>query len=175
MAMLEVKDLEVYYGMIQAIKGISFEVNQGEVIALIGANGAGKTTLIKLLCRLYEPTSGYITLNGIDIRKYSYKEYTQAFSVVFQDFLPVFPPARRNIAAGTEIDEAALQSSLAKSVSPAVYSNSRRRPHPPLQQQRLRCRPFRRRGPAHRHRPRPLQGCPVRHPRRADRSPRPDR
>ncbi len=44
MAMLEVRDLEVYYGMIQAIKGISFEVNQGEVIALIGANGAGKTT-----------------------------------------------------------------------------------------------------------------------------------
>ena len=46
MAMLEVKDLNVYYGMIQAIKGISFEVNQGEVIALIGANGAGKTTTL---------------------------------------------------------------------------------------------------------------------------------
>ena len=46
MAMLEVKDLQVYYGMIQAIKGISFEVNQGEVIALIGANGAGKTTIL---------------------------------------------------------------------------------------------------------------------------------
>ena len=46
MAMLEVKDMEVYYGMIQAIKGISFEVNEGEVIALIGANGAGKTTIL---------------------------------------------------------------------------------------------------------------------------------
>ena len=46
MAMLEVKDLEVYYGVIQAIKGISFEVNEGEVIALIGANGAGKTTIL---------------------------------------------------------------------------------------------------------------------------------
>ncbi len=46
MAMLEIKDLEVYYGMIQAIKGISFEVNQGEIIALIGANGAGKTTIL---------------------------------------------------------------------------------------------------------------------------------
>lgn len=85
-----------------------------EKTALVGRNGAGKTTLIKLLCRLYEPTSGYITLNGIDIRKYSYKEYTQAFSVVFQDFHLFSLPLDENIAAGTEIDEAALQSSLAK-------------------------------------------------------------
>ena len=91
---------------------LSFAV--GEKTALVGRNGAGKTTLIKLLCRLYEPTSGYITLNGIDIRKYSYKEYTQAFSVVFQDFHLFSLPLAENIAAGTEIDEAALQSSLAK-------------------------------------------------------------
>ena len=90
---------------------LSFAV--GEKTALVGRNGAGKTTLIKLLCRLYEPTSGYITLNGIDIRKYSYKEYTQAFSVVFQDFHLFSLPLDENIAAGTEIDEAALQSSLA--------------------------------------------------------------
>ena len=91
---------------------LSFAV--GEKTALVGRNGAGKTTLIKLLCRLYEPTSGYITLNGIDIRKYSYKEYTPAFSVVFQDFHLFSLPLDENIAAGTEIDEAALQSSLAK-------------------------------------------------------------
>ena len=91
---------------------LSFAV--GEKTALVGRNGAGKTTLIKLLCRLYEPTSGYITLNGIDIRKYSYKDYTQAFSVVFQDFHLFSLPLDENIAAGTEIDEAALQSSLAK-------------------------------------------------------------
>lgn len=91
---------------------LSFAV--GEKTALVGRNGAGKTTLIKLLCRLYEPTSGYITLNGIDIRKYIYKEYTQAFSVVFQDFHLFSLPLDENIAAGTEIDEAALQSSLAK-------------------------------------------------------------
>ncbi len=91
---------------------LSFAV--GEKTALVGRNGAGKTTLIKLLCRLYEPTSGYITLNGLDIRKYSYKEYTQAFSVVFQDFHLFSLPLDENIAAGTEIDEAALQSSLAK-------------------------------------------------------------
>ena len=53
MAMLEVKDLEVYYGMIQAIKGISFEVNQGEVIALIGANGAGKTTTLQTITGMH--------------------------------------------------------------------------------------------------------------------------
>ena len=59
MAMLEVKDLQVYYGMIQAIKGISFEVNQGEVIALIGANGAGKTTTLHTVtgCLLYTSPS----------------------------------------------------------------------------------------------------------------------
>ena len=55
MAMLEVKDLQVYYGMIQAIKGISFEVNQGEVIALIGANGAGKSTTLHTVTGLISP------------------------------------------------------------------------------------------------------------------------
>lgn len=94
--------------------GKSTIVTIGDKTALVGRNGAGKTTLIKLLCRLYEPTSGHITLNGIDIRKYNYKEYTQAFSVVFQDFHLFSLPLDENIAAGTEIDEAALQSSLAK-------------------------------------------------------------
>ena len=60
MAMLEVKDLNVYYGMIQAIKGISFEVNQGEVIALIGANGAGKTTTLHAVTGLTPVKSGHI-------------------------------------------------------------------------------------------------------------------
>ena len=55
MAMLEVKDLEVYYGVIQAIKGISFTVEQGEVIALIGANGAGKTTTLHTITGLLSP------------------------------------------------------------------------------------------------------------------------
>ncbi len=69
MAMLEVKDLEVYYGMIQAIKGISFEVNEGEVIALIGANGAGKTTTLHTITGLLQAKSGSIVFEGKDITK----------------------------------------------------------------------------------------------------------
>ena len=57
MAMLEVKNLEVYYGVIQAIKGISFEVNEGEVIALIGANGAGKTTTLQTITGMLDPSA----------------------------------------------------------------------------------------------------------------------
>ena len=69
MSMLEVKDLEVYYGMIQAIKGISFEVNKGEVIALIGANGAGKTTTLHTITGLLSPKKGSVMFEGKDITK----------------------------------------------------------------------------------------------------------
>lgn len=69
MAMLEIKDIEVYYGMIQAIKGISFEVNEGEVIALIGANGAGKTTTLHTITGLLQPKAGSIIFDGKDITK----------------------------------------------------------------------------------------------------------
>ena len=69
MAMLEVKDLEVYYGMIQAIKGISFEVNKGEVIAIIGANGAGKTTTLHTITGLLSPKKGSVMFEGKDITK----------------------------------------------------------------------------------------------------------
>ena len=70
MAMLEVKDLEVYYGMIQAIKGISFEVNQGEVIALIGANGAGKTTTLHTITGLLSPKKGTVMFEGTDTTQF---------------------------------------------------------------------------------------------------------
>ena len=69
MAMLEIKDIEVYYGMIQAIKGISFEVNEGEVIALIGANGAGKTTTLHTITGLLSPKKGSVIFEGKDITK----------------------------------------------------------------------------------------------------------
>ena len=69
MAMLEVKDLEVYYGVIQAIKGVSFHVDQGEVIALIGANGAGKTTMLHTVTGLFAPKKGSVYFEGKEITK----------------------------------------------------------------------------------------------------------
>ena len=69
MSMLEVKDLSVYYGVIQALKGISFKVNEGEVIALIGANGAGKTTILHSVSGLLSPKSGSIDFEGHDLIK----------------------------------------------------------------------------------------------------------
>ena len=69
MAMLKVTDLQVYYGVIQAIKGISFEVNEGEVIALIGANGAGKTTILHTITGLVEAKGGTVEFEGANITK----------------------------------------------------------------------------------------------------------
>ena len=67
--MLEVKDLQVFYGMIQAIKGISFEVNEGETVALIGANGAGKTTTLHTITGLLSPKKGSVVFEGKEITK----------------------------------------------------------------------------------------------------------
>ncbi|MBO5206527.1 MAG: ABC transporter ATP-binding protein [Clostridia bacterium] len=67
MALLEVKDLEVNYGLIKAIKGVSFEVNEGEVVALIGANGAGKTTIMHAVNGLIPKAAGTVSLAGEDI------------------------------------------------------------------------------------------------------------
>lgn len=69
MSMLEVKDLKVYYGMIQAIKGVSFHVDEGEIIALIGANGAGKTTILHTISGLLAPKQGTVTFEGEEIVK----------------------------------------------------------------------------------------------------------
>ena len=80
MAMLEVKDLQVYYGVIQALKGISNHVNQGEVIALIGDNGAGKTTLFRLMLDLLKADNGKVAINDIDVsQSEDWKSFTGAF------------------------------------------------------------------------------------------------
>ena len=69
MALLEVKDLEVSYGVIKALKGISFEVNEGEIVTLIGANGAGKTTTMQSVIGLIPKKSGTVIYDGEDISK----------------------------------------------------------------------------------------------------------
>ncbi len=88
MAMLEVKDLAVHYGVIQAIKGVSFEVNQGEIIALIGANGAGKTTILQTISGLIPSSSGTITFKDKDITK------TPGHKIVYMGMAQV-PEGRR--------------------------------------------------------------------------------
>jgi len=84
----------------KVIDGLSFEIKKGEKLALVGVNGAGKTTLIKLLLRLYEPTSGKILLDGIDIKRYPKKQYQQLFGAIFQDFVKYYFSAKTNIAVG---------------------------------------------------------------------------
>ncbi len=88
MALLEVKDLEVNYGLIKAIKGVSFEVNEGEVVALIGANGAGKTTIMHAINGLLSKTAGSVTLAGEDITN------TPAHKLIYKGMAQV-PEGRR--------------------------------------------------------------------------------
>lgn len=86
------------------IKNISFKLNRGEKLAMVGLNGAGKTTLIKLMCGLYEPTEGEILLNGTDIRGYDRREYFKLFGTVFQD-IDVLPVTVAENISGSKADE----------------------------------------------------------------------
>lgn len=86
------------------LKGISFKIKAGEKLAFVGQNGAGKTTLTKLLLRFYEPTSGEILLDGININRFNKAEYQTFFGVIFQDFFKYEFTVRENIAIG-DIDQ----------------------------------------------------------------------
>lgn len=101
---LEFRNVSFHYpgSTKDVLKNFSIKFRIGERLAVVGKNGSGKTTFIKLLCRLYDPTEGEILMNGIDIRKFDYKEYLSLFSVVFQDFkIPAFPLGQ-NVAASME-------------------------------------------------------------------------
>lgn len=87
-----------------ALRHANMKFKIGERMAVVGQNGSGKTTFIKLLCRLYDPTEGEILLNGINIKKYSYKEYLNVFSVVFQDFDLLGFSLGENVASCTNYD-----------------------------------------------------------------------
>lgn len=96
------------------IKNLNLKFVIGEKMAIVGKNGSGKTTFIKLLCRLYDVTEGCIKLNGIDIRKYDYRDYCALFAVVFQDFQIFAFPVGENVAAGSEADEERIASAMKK-------------------------------------------------------------
>lgn len=95
-----------------ALQNISFSIEPGEHIALVGENGSGKSTLIKLICRLYDPQSGRITLDGYDLRDYAVADLRKSMSVLLQDFSQYHTTARENIWYGdtTRTDqEAAIE------------------------------------------------------------------
>lgn len=105
-----------------ALHNISLKFNKGQKIAVVGRNGSGKTTFVKLLCRLYDPTEGEILLNGIDIRKYDYKEYMQLFSVVFQDIRLLPFELGQNISGRKIYVQAKAEQCLYKAGLAEVYS-----------------------------------------------------
>lgn len=96
------------------LKNVSIKLKIGEKLAIVGMNGSGKTTFIKLLCRLYDPNEGEILLNGINIKKYNYKEYMSLFSIVFQDFKLFSFSLGQNVAASVNYDEKSVEDALAK-------------------------------------------------------------
>ena len=96
------------------IKNLSLKFVVGEKLAIVGKNGSGKTTFIKLLCRLYDVTEGCIKVNGIDIRKYDYREYCDLFGVVFQDFSIFDFTIGESLANSVEVDEARAVDALTR-------------------------------------------------------------
>ena len=90
------------------LRDVNVKISARESTAFVGLNGSGKTTFIKLLCRLYDPTKGYILLNGVDIREYEEAQYRKLFAVVFQDFKIFSFRFGENIAAGEKVEERAM-------------------------------------------------------------------
>lgn len=84
----------------ETIRNLSFELRKGEIAALVGHNGAGKTTIVKLLLRLYDPSSGVIRVNGRDIREYDLHAYREMFATTFQDFCIMGMTIKENVLMG---------------------------------------------------------------------------
>ena len=103
---VEFRDVSFRYpgSSVWALRHVNMKFKVGSRLAVVGQNGSGKTTFIKLMCRLYDPIEGQILLNGIDIRKYNYKDYLALFSVVFQDFQLLAFPLGQNVAGARQYD-----------------------------------------------------------------------
>ncbi|MCR5356649.1 MAG: ABC transporter ATP-binding protein/permease [Lachnospiraceae bacterium] len=102
---LEFKNVSFSYGDKETIHDLSFKITDGETAALVGHNGAGKTTIIKLMLRLYDPDSGVILYNGIDIRKYNLRAYRDIFATTFQDFMLFGMTVKENILMGRHYED----------------------------------------------------------------------
>ena len=99
---LDIQNISFSYpgNNLSVINNVSFEIKKGEIVALVGPNGAGKSTLVRLLCRLYDPETGLIKIDGNDIKNLDPGEYRKFFSVVFQDFMLYNLSAGENIRLG---------------------------------------------------------------------------
>ena len=111
---VEFKDVSFRYPGSEnwSLRHVNMKFKVGKRLAIVGENGSGKTTFIKLLCRLYDPQEGQILLNGIDIRKYNYRDYMNIFSVVFQDFQLISQPLGANVAGNQEYDPEKVERAL---------------------------------------------------------------
>jgi len=98
-----------------ALENVCLTLRKGERLSIVGYNGAGKSTLIKLLCRLYEPTSGKILMDGVDISTINYEQYVDMLSVIFQDYV-LFPMSvRDNVGLNTGASDEQIWDALEKS------------------------------------------------------------
>lgn len=111
---VEFKDVSFKYpdSDLWALRHVNLKFKIGNRLAIVGENGSGKTTFIKLLCRLYDPQEGQILLNGIDIRKYNYRDYMDIFSIVFQDFQLICQSLGANIAGSMKYDGERVRKAL---------------------------------------------------------------
>lgn len=103
------------------INNVSFSINPGEKIAIVGYNGAGKTTLMKLILRLYDPQSGQIILNGTDIRDYEVQDYRKAIGAVFQDFKIFAASVKENVLMDV-ISEEMREEDICKALEQSGFS-----------------------------------------------------
>lgn len=101
---LEFKNVCFSYNDEETIKDLSFTIRKGEIAALVGHNGAGKTTIIKLLLRLYDPSSGEILYNGINVKEYNLQAYREIFATTFQDYQIFGMSVKDNVLMGRHYD-----------------------------------------------------------------------